>query len=175
MPIPPDLAKQELHFAYFRAVVADAGAVAYVPEGPDIGIDYIVSGARIRNETEYAPTGLSFFCQLKSTTDWKIRDDHFVYAVEADAYNKLAELEKGLGILIVYALPTDGTEPLSVTEEVFQLRKCCYWFHIPREPTDNTSSKTIYIPRSQVFDYNAVAHLLETDRIDAYSGQEQEK
>lgn len=170
MPIPPDLAKQELHFAYFRAVIADAGAVAYKPEDLDIGIDYIVSGARIRNETEYAPTGLSFFCQLKATADWKIRDDHFVYAVEADAYNKLAELEKGLGILIVYALPRDRTKPLSVTEEMLQLRKCCYWYRIPRESTANTSSKTIYIPRLQMFDRHAVTHLLESDRLDAYSG-----
>ncbi len=173
MPIPPDLAKQELQFAYFRAVVADAGATAASPT-PDIGIDFIVSGARIRDESTYAPTGLSFFCQLKSTTNWKIRGDHFVYTVEAEAYNKLAELEKGLGILIVYALPSDGTEPLSVTEAVLQLRKCCYWYRIPREPTSNTSSTTIYIPRTQVFDHHAVTHLLEIDRLDAYSGQDKE-
>ena len=168
MPIPPNLAKQEFHFAYFRAVVADAGAVAYVPEGPDIGIDYIVSGARIRDEITYAPTGLSFFCQLKSTTDWKIRGDHLVYAVEADAYNKLAELKKGLGILIVYALPKQGERPLSVDECRLQLRKCCYWYLVPREPTTNVRSKTIEIPLTQLFDRKAVDRLLELDRLDAY-------
>ena len=170
MPIPPNLVKQELHFAYFRAVVADAGATA-APPTPDIGIDFIVSGARIRNETKFAPTGLSFFCQLKSTTDWKIRGDYVVYEVNADAYNKLAELEKGLGILIVYALPQHGMSPLMVDESCLQLRKCCYWYHIPREPTLNCSSITIEIPRTQLFDRNAVAHLLELDRTDAYSGQ----
>ncbi len=170
MPIPPDLAKQELHFAYFRAVVADAGATAAAPT-PDIGIDFIVSGARIRNETEFAPTGLSFFCQLKSTTDWKIHDDRFVYAVEADAYNKLAELQKGLGILIVYALPQRGERPLSVDESRLQLRKCCYWYLVPRKPTLNTSSITIKIPRTQLFDRNAVAQLLELDRMDAYMSE----
>ncbi len=174
MPIPPNLVKQELHFAYFRAVVADAGATA-APPTPDIGIDFVVSGARIRNETKFAPTGLSFLCQLKSTTDWKISGDHVVYVVDADAYNKLAELKKGLGILILYALPTDGTEPLSVTEEMLRLRKCCYWYRIPRAPTTKTSSKTIYIPRSQVFDRHAVTHLLDTDRLDAYSGQVEAK
>lgn len=174
MPIPPNLVKQELHFAYFRAVVADAGATAATPT-PDIGIDFIVSGARIRNETKFAPTGFSFFCQLKSTTDWKIRGDDVVYAVEADAYNKLAELEKGLGILIVYALPQQGERPLSVDESCFQLRRCCYWYRVPREPTLNTSSTTITIPRTQLFDRNAVAHLLELDRLDAYSGQGPEK
>ena len=170
MPIPPNLVKQELHVAYFRAVVADAGATAAIPT-PDIGTDYIVSGARIRNETDYAPTGLSFFCQLKSTSDWKIRDDHFVYAVEADAYNKLAELEKGLGILIVYALPQRGERPLSVDESRLQLRKCCYWYRVPREPTTNVRSKTIEIPRTQLFDRNAVAQLLELDRMDAYRSE----
>ncbi|MDE2820344.1 MAG: DUF4365 domain-containing protein [Chloroflexota bacterium] len=173
MPLPPSLVKQELHFAYFRAVVADAGATAATPT-PDIGIDFIVSGARIRNETKYAPTGLSFFCQLKSTIDWTIRGDDVVYAVEADAYNKLAELEKGLGILIVYALPQHGISPLTVDESCLQLRKCCYWYHIPREPTLNTSSITIKIPRTQLFDRNAVARLLELDRMDAYRNEEAE-
>lgn len=174
MPIPPNLAKQEFHFAYFRAVVADAGAMAAKPE-PDIGIDYTVFGAHIQTNGKPAPSGLSFLCQLKSTTDWKIRGDHLVYAVDADAYNKLASLIKGIGILVVYVLPQDDTSPLSVTEEVFELRKCCYWYRVPRELTDNTSSKTIYIPRSQVFDRHAVAHLLEEDRLDAYSGQVDEK
>lgn len=170
MPIPPDLVKQELNFAYFRAVVADAGATAARPE-PDIGVDFIVSGAHIWQETKYAPTGLTFFCQLKSTTDWKIHNDHFVYAVEADAYNKLAELMKGLGILIVYALPQQGDNPLSVDEERLQLRKCCYWYQVPRKPTSNTSSITIEIPRTQIFDRQAVHHLLELDRTDAYRSE----
>ena len=174
MPIPPNLAKQELNNAYFLAVVADAGATAAKPT-PDIGIDFIVSGARIRNETKFAPTGLSFFCQLKSTTDWNIRDDYFVYKVKADAYNKLAELEKGLGILIVYALPQHGENPLTVDESCFQLRKCCYWYHIPREPTPNSSSITIEIPTTQLFDRNAVEHLLELDRYDAYEKEGAEK
>lgn len=174
MPLPPNLVKQELHNAYFLAVVADAGATAAKPT-PDIGIDFIVSGARIRNETKYAPTGLSFFCQLKSTTDWKIRDDHFVYAVEADAYNNLAELEKGLGILIVYALPQQGERPLSVDENRLQLRKCCYWYRVPRQPTSNVSSKTIEIPKAQLFDRKAVDRLLALDRIDAYRSEGAEK
>ncbi len=171
MPIPPYLVNQELHFAYFRAVVADAGATAAAPT-PDIGIDFIVSGARIRNETEFAPTGLTFFCQLKSTTDWKIRGDDFVYEIKkVDAYNKLAELEKGLGILIVYALPQQRERPLSVDESRLQLRECCYWYRVPREPTLNTSSITIKIPRAQLFDRNAVAQLLELDRMDAYRSE----
>ena len=174
MPIPPNLVKQELHFAYFRAVVADAGATA-APPTPDIGIDFIVSGARIRNEAKFAPTGLSFFCQLKSTTDWNIRDDKVVYAVKADAYNDLAELEKGIGVLIVFCLPKDQTRPLKVTEEYLQLSNCCYWYHIPREPTQNTGSLNVEIPRSQLFDRHAVAHLLELDRFDAYSGKGPEK
>ena len=167
MPIPSNLAKAELQSAYVRAVVADAGATLASPE-PDIGIDFMVSGARMRNEAQYAPTGLSFLCQLKSTKAWEIRNDKFIYAVEADAYNKLAELQKGLGILIVYALPKDASRPLGVTENFLQMRKCCYWYHVPRKATTNLSSITIEIPRSQLFDQDAVNHLLELDRTDAY-------
>ena len=175
MPIPSNLAKQELHFAYFRAVVADAGAVAYKPDGPDIGIDFIVSGARIRKNGKHAPTGLMFQCQLKSTTDWEIRGDKFVYAVKADAYNDLAELVKGIGVLIVYGLPQDGKGPLTVKEGYLQLSNCCYWYHVPREPIPNTGSKTIEIPTKQIFDRNAVTHLLELDRMDSYRQQGPEK
>lgn len=174
MPIPPNLAKQELHNAYFLAVVADAGATAAKPT-PDIGIDFIVSGARIRKDGKYAPTGYLFQCQLKSTTDWNIQGDKVVYAVKADAYNDLAELGKGIGVLIVFCLPKDHSSPLKVTEQYLQLSNCCYWYRVPREPIPNTGSKTIEIPRSHIFDRNAVAHLLELDKTDANSEQRPEK
>lgn len=174
MPIPPNLAKQEFHNAYFLAVVADAGATAAKPT-PDIGIDFIVSGARIRKNGKYAPTGYLFHCQLKSTTDWNIQGDKVVYAVKADAYNDLAELEKGIGVLIVFCLPKDHTRPLKVTEQYLQLSNCCYWYHVPREPILNTGSKTIKIPRSNIFDRTAVNLLLELDRIDANRNEGAEK
>ena len=168
MPIPPNQAKEQLHVAYFLAVVADAGAVAFEPR-VDIGVDFIVTAGRIRKNSKYGPTGILFHCQLKSTTDWEFRDDKFVYVVKADAYNKLAELEKGLGILIVFGLPDDETEVLSVEEQSLQLRNCCYWYLVPREPIPNTGSKTIEIPRTQLFDRHAVDTLFELDRSDAYS------
>ena len=173
MPIPPNLAKQELQFAYFRAVVADAGATVAKPE-PDIGIDFIVAGAQMLKDGTYSPTGLTFHCQLKASTDWRIEGDFIVYPVKADSYNKLAGLQKGLGVLIVFRLPKDGTDILTVEEHRLQLENCCYWYLVPRKPTQNTSSETIQIHRSQLFDRDAVAHLLELDRIDAYSGQGRE-
>ena len=174
MPIPPNLAKEQLQIAYFLAAVADAGAVAYKPE-MDIGIDYIVSAARIRNESKYGPTGILFHCQLKSTTDWELRGDYFVHAVKAEAYNKLAEMEKGIGILVIFGLPKDDKRPLKVTESNMILSNCCYWFHVPREPIPNTGSKTLEIPRAHIFDRNAIGHILELDRSDAYERQGAEK
>ena len=167
MPIPSNLAKEQLHVAYFLAVVADAGAVAYKPE-VDIRIDYIVSAARLRNESKFGPTGILFHCQLKSTTDWKIRGDCFVHAVKAEAYNKLAEMETGIRILIIFGLPKDDEKPLKINERNMQLSNCCYWYRVPCEPIPNTGSKTLKIPRDQIFDRNAVDHLLELDRIDVY-------
>ncbi|MCX6038365.1 MAG: hypothetical protein NTW99_10845, partial [Chloroflexi bacterium] len=52
-------------------------------------------------------------------------------------------------------------EWLVCTENCLELRHCCYWIFLEGDPTPNTSSKRVSIPRNQIFDPNAVTSLLD--------------
>ena len=159
MSLPLNYKMEHLHFAYVRAVVAKAGANCTRPEN-DYGVDLRINKVRTKPDGGFADTGFLFHCQLKATTNLKVEDDYVVYDMEAGAYKNLVEWQGGLMILIVFKLPKDEQEWLSVTEDVLCMKDCCYWMRL-EETSTNESSKRIRIPRNQLFDPQAVTDLLE--------------
>lgn len=160
MPIPIEHMMERLHFAYVHAVVARAGATCQ-PYIQDYGSDARISAIRAKPTGGFAKTAIGFECQLKATTTWKFEDENIVYDLDADAYNKLIELEDMFGILILFRMPKDPLEWLEITENIFYMRHCCYWMLLTGERTTNTSTKRIFIPTQQLFDPQAVTDLLE--------------
>jgi len=60
-------------------------------------------------------------------------------------------------ILVVVALPDNFSNWTNHNEQELALRKCGYWMSLRGEPaTNNTTSKTIHLPRQQVFDVNGL-------------------
>ena len=166
MSLPLNHKMEHLHFAYVRAVVAKAGANCTRPEN-DYGEDLTINKVRPRPGGGFTGTGFLFQCQLKATTNLKVEDDYVVYDMEIGAYNKLVEWKGGLMILIVFKLPKDEQEWLSVTEDVLCMKDCCYyWIPLREETSTNKSSKRIRIPKNQLFDPQAVTDLLEQVRRD---------
>ena len=159
MSLPLNYKMEHLHFAYVRAVAAKAGANCTRPEN-DYGVDLRINKVRTKPDGGFADTGFLFHCQLKATTNLKVEDNYVVYDMEAGAYKNLVEWKGGLMILIVFKLPKDEQEWLSVTEDVLCMKDCCYWIHL-EESSTNKSSKRIRIPRNQLFDPQAVTDLLE--------------
>ena len=164
MAIPLDHMKERLHFAYVRAVVARAGATCRPYYDDDYGIDARITAIKLRANGKPGPTSVGFECQLKATTTWEIKDDQIVYDLDADAYNKLVELEDMFGILILLRLPDDPDSWLNVSEDIMCMRHCCYWKLLTGETTTNTGTKRIFIPRQQLFNPQAVTDLLEQVR-----------
>ena len=165
MSLPLNYKMEHLHFAYVRAVAAKAGANCTRPEN-DYGVDLRINKVRTKPDGGFADTGFLFHCQLKATTNLKVEDDYVVYDMEAGAYKNLVEWKGGWIILIVFKLPKDEQEWLSVTEDVLCMKDCCYWIHLREESSTNESSKRIRIPRNQLFDPQAVTDLLERVRRD---------
>ena len=163
MSLPLNYKMEHLHFAYVRAVVAKAGANCTRPEN-DYGADLIINKVQPKSGGGFTDTGFLFQCQLKATTNLKVEDDYVVYDMKAAAYNKLVEWEGGLMILIVFKLPKDEQEWLSVTEDILCMKDCCYYW-IPESST-NKSSKRIRIPKNKLFDPQAVTDLLKRVRRD---------
>lgn len=159
MALPPTHLMSYLQSAYVDAVVAQAGATC-TPYPKDYGLDARISEIRLFPDGSHEPSGIGFDCQLKATSDLKESDGHFKYRLEVRAYNILARLQSTLGILIVYKMPDKQDQWLKQSEKALCLKDCCYWLEIPRTPTTNTSTVTVEIPQSQVFDEEAVSKLL---------------
>ncbi|MCX6037307.1 MAG: DUF4365 domain-containing protein, partial [Chloroflexi bacterium] len=141
--------------AYVQAVVASAGAYYLPYKPPEYGLDCNIMPVTIMSDGSYNYTGHFLQCQVKSTTDWIERGDFLLYDLDAEAYNKLVKLEGKTAILIVFKLPKNVDEWLVCTENCLELRHCCYWIFLEGDPTPNTSSKRVSIPRNQIFDPNA--------------------
>ena len=160
MPLPSTHVKERLSLAYIQAVVASAGAHYNPEEQPEYGIDCTIKQVIVMQNGKYNYSGYLLQCQVKSTTDWIENPEYILYDLAADAYNKLVTLESKTAILIVFRLPKTEMEWLNCTEEYLELRNCCYWIFLTGLPISTTSSTRIQLPRSQIFDPQAVNYLL---------------
>lgn len=169
MSLPQGNEKEEMQQAYFRAVVAKAGASFYVPSY-DCGADFVLTTPYINPRGRVAPTTKMVFCQLKASVDCEIIEGEVVYKLDAEAFNKLAELDNVLAILLLLHLPRDEEKWLAVNQCEMCIGACCYWYEVPKVITDNKSKITVKIPTDQVFDPKAVHNLLEqsTPNIDRH-------
>ncbi len=160
MPLPSSHVKERLSLAYVQAIVASAGAHYTQEFQPEYGIDCTIKQVIELENGNFTFSGYPLQCQVKSTTNWIEQQDHLLYDLDAGAYNKLINLESNNTILIVFRLPRMELEWLRCTEDYLELRNCCYWIFISGDQTSNTSSIRIQLPRSQIFDAEAVNELL---------------
>jgi len=165
MPIPLEHIQETLSVAYVSAVVARAG-YSFWPQPPtEYGTDGFIQKVRKLANGKYHATGDGVMIQLKASITSEMRGGDIVYDMKLDAYNKLAEWEGETPcILILCCMPRDADHWLQHGEDMLALKRCCYWKHITDPPSKNSSGKTIYIPRTQVFDINAVSYIFDTFR-----------
>ena len=161
MPIPPEHMKERLSVSYVSAVAAKAGVACRLTTQPEYGTDaHLVKVIKLPNG-KYRDTGYIINCQIKATTTSEVRGDNIIYDMDVDDYNKLAEWEGGLCILVLFCLPQDTEDWLSLNEHELVLKKCCYWKQIMDPPSKNNSSQRVFIPRCQVFTPETITDLLE--------------
>lgn len=159
MAIPKEHQMEQLHTAYITAVSALGGAT-YDPPRQDYGIDGRIAEVRRFPNGNYRATNWLFNCQLKATTRFVVRGDVIVYEMDSEAYNRFVECDGDTTrILIVFCLPKQWEDWLNISEDSLVLKNCCYWTALSGEPTSNSSSKTIYIPRRNLFNAEAVQYI----------------
>lgn len=161
MAVPIQSIEESLSVAHVGAIVSKAGATFnLVPN--DYGVDVSVRNIQSFNG-KLMDLGTSFDCQLKSTINWSEKDDHIVYDVEIDTYNKLIFREKNSSVpclLVVLCLPRDESQWLSSTEEGLLLKKSCYFYHLKGEFHKNTAQARIKIPIANRLTPEAVQELI---------------
>ena len=153
--------EEALSRAYVFSVAGRAGVNISGPV-KDYGTDgtfkrvIIFEGNLIEN-------GFPLDFQLKASIDCKIEPDYVVYDMKADAYQKLVYRRNNGSIpqvLILLALPPDAEQCIGHSEDALLIRRCCHWYLVAKEYTENVSSVRIRIPRNQQFTTGALEELL---------------
>lgn len=172
MPITEQHTEERLSIAHVQAIAGVAGYLAEFDPPLDYGVDGHFHPVR-RRGNKFVAEGIPLDFQLKATINWSHAedDDSIVYDLAADAYNNIVSrspAETTL-ILILLCLPADCDHWLSADHDVTTLKNCCYWYLPDGPETDNTATKRIFIPRSQILTPAALEHLMGEERERRYA------
>lgn len=156
--------KERLSVAYLTAVAGAAGLQVTKPELDKASIDAIVmpiSGLRGRQ--------VNF--QLKATSDDIFDGKNIKFALPIKNYNDLRDPDlTNAHYLVVLHLPGATNAWLSTTVDQLIIHGGAYFANLAGLPeTPNATSKTIFFPRSQVFDVAMLGQMIHTtpDRLGA--------
>lgn len=157
--------EEALSVAYFISVVTQAGCNYSFRGSP--GFDYKID-ASIHQVTkignQYEEIGIPIDVQLKATKNWRENATHIIYDMEVDAYNSFIRRKSRIAsplILALLCLPTDITTWIDHSDSQLILRKCSYWHSIAGNISTNSRTKTIHIPKTQVFSPSSVLQLTQ--------------
>lgn len=135
--------------AYVAALAAQAGCNSARPEVDEDSVDIALSMKdipgckRSRGKLEM---------QLKCTHTADRSKDSFPFALSIKNYDDLRADVVIPRLLVVVCVPEECDDWTQQTEEQLCLHHCAYWLSLAGMPeTSNTRSKTVYIPRNQIF------------------------
>lgn len=153
-----DDVESALSIAYVHAVAAHAGYTCGEPPGPDRdSIDIqIAAGGHMRPKIDF---------QLKSTVKLIGSTTHYSYPLKLKNYNDLRAATQTPRALVVLDLPPNKADWLNITAAELVIKRAAYWVSLAgMDDTSNTTSVTIQIPKSNIFDVNALRTMMEKSR-----------
>lgn len=143
--------KEQISRAYARAIAARAGIllkeseIDYGLDGSFRDVDYDAEHGR------YSENGFGIDFQLKATKNIIPKGNKLIYDLEVKNYRDLIKTQVGTPrILIVYSMPAQIDEWITVTDEDTTLRYCAWWGSLKgQKETNNKKKKRIVLPVSQ--------------------------
>jgi hypothetical protein len=165
MSLTREHCKEDLSCAYIAAVAAKAGFNCGRPGGHDYGFDLEISGVDVI-EGRRVPSPYTLRISAKASQNFIISDDYLLYDLEVKDYNWLIQKNRGIPvILVLYCMPRDENEWLSVYEASTTLKYCGYWKSLRgMPPSSNKETVRITISRDQIFNetsLNSIMNLIE--------------
>ena len=129
----------------------------------DYGIDGSIKEVREIRPGRHFETGIGINFQLKSSSNITVEDDFLVYDIESKAYNDLVyDGTVFPNILILFVMPSNENEWLSVERERLQIRQFALWHSLKGLPqTDNDARKRIRIPLEQILTPDNLSSLMD--------------
>lgn len=156
-----DQRKQQLSFAYIRAVAAAAGFGVTEPSVDDDSIDLQIASRSTRGTIKRPRLEL----QAKCLGDDTFEGDNFSYSLKLKNYDDLRDPDVQVPrILVVVRVPRDDNEWLTGGDDGLLVRHCAYWLSLRGMPdhvsTARTPKKTVVMLRTQRFDAAGLSGLM---------------
>jgi hypothetical protein len=107
--------------------------------------------------------------QVKSWSTGTLHADQtFHYPLKVSAYNYLAGTGHDVRHYLVLCIaPPDGNDYADATAERLRLRQALYWYSLRHEVPDNSldpeSTKTVYVPRTQMLTPVTLRQLIDNN------------
>jgi hypothetical protein len=162
---------EELSIAYVSAVAAHAGIKVEGVARKDHGTDMTFKRLRKRRiDGHFSDVrGVHVPCQVKSarSPEWRESKNKNVLAYDLRAKNYNDLVDSTHGFLILMCLPASVEQWVEQNQECLRLYKCCYyWVPGPDdEVTENKHTKTIHIPREQLFTAEILANIVDEAQV----------
>lgn len=154
--------KEEFSYAYIHAIASVAGyAFSTKSRRMDsAGVDVTIETPSEIGEVLFP----KIEAQVKCTASLSmVSESGFSFPLPVRNYNRLRHLNSLVPlILIVVVVPSDLPRWLEINEEQTLLRKCAYWVSLKgKEPTDNTTTVSVYLPRSNLLTPQSLSELMK--------------
>lgn len=158
--LSPNDIKEQLSLAYIHAVASRAG---FSVEKVDVDRDSIDLKICARGQLadDAVLTSPELAVQLKATSRASFRDERLSFVLSRKNYNDLIAPSLVPRILVVFVMPEEEDQWLTLTPESLILRRCAYWASLRgRAPTSNETGQTVQLSRQQTFTHEALRELL---------------
>lgn len=156
----PSDVKEQLSIAYLHAVASRAGcSVEEIRKDRD-SIDLKICARGLLAEDSVL-TSPELAVQLKATARAAFDGDEIAFPLPKKNYNDLVAPSLVPRILVLFVMPEDEAEWLTLTPESLTLRRCAYWLSLRgRPPTPNETSQTVRLSRARSLTHDSLRELL---------------
>jgi hypothetical protein len=152
--------QSNLSFSYLHAVVSRAGGSCERThdDADGMGID-----ARLTFEGNGKVKVIDINVQLKSTRkQLSLNNGKYSFPLNADEYKKYTQTSITPFLFVLFCLPENCDDWLTLTEEQLVLRKCSYWTSlIGAESCERNQGRTIYVPEKNVFSVQQLEKIVQ--------------
>ncbi|QOS81003.1 DUF4365 domain-containing protein [Paenibacillus sp. JNUCC31] len=157
--------KEGLSRAYAIAVAHRAGMNFSRPDF-DYGFDGIFRDIQKING-RYCDSGYNIDIQLKTTINIVQEDNYIKYDLKAKNYNDLVSEEVGTPrMLVLFVLPKDQNEWLTISERGTILKNCAWWCSLKgMQPTSNADTVRVSIHKNQVLTEVSLRELMNKTKM----------
>lgn len=156
--LAPNLCKEQISIAYTHAVATAARCKLQDVKIDDHGVD----GILMQTPPDDLLGNVRIDVQLKCTASDDIKDDYIPFPLPRFNYDNLRGAHRlDPAILIVMTVPPDLESWVSQNEESLTVVRCAYWMSLRGFPAIDQGSKTVHVPRENVFNVESLLGMMD--------------